>query len=559
MNATILVIAGVAVFFIGYKVYAGYIADRILRLDPRAPVPSHTMKDGIDYVPTNKFVLFGHHFATIAGAAPIIGPALGVIWGWVPAFLWVVFGSVLWGGVHDFGALVLSIRNRGTSIGEIARDMIGKKAVTAYMIIIFFVLLLVLAVFLLVISGLLIKYPESIFPVFCLMLIAMCIGVLMYRTGIGLGPASVAGIVLMALAIWWGADHPYPMPAQTVIGSAKTTWIVLLAAYAFCASVLPVWLLLQPRDYLESFKLYAGLILLYAGILITGPTVVAPAVRLHVPGAPPLWPFLFITIACGALSGFHSIVSSGTSPKQINNEKDARFVGYGAMVCEGALALVAVIACTAGFSSTEAWLGHYASWSGAAGLGDKLGAFVDGSARFIAVLGIPEKLGRTFIVLVIVSFAMTTLDSACRLGRYIISEFGEQHGIAVLKNRYAASLIMAAASYMLAVGSYGGKPAGLLLWPLFGTTNQLLAALVFATITIYLVKRKSPTWPTTIPLVLVSVTTMWAMLWSIAGYVRSGNWILFVIGSIILLTSIFLVFLAGASYRREKRLQAGQA
>jgi len=553
MNASFVCIVAFCIYFLGYKVFSKYLAEKVYKLDPEAPVPSHTMRDGVDYVPTNKFVLFGHHFASITGAAPIIGPALAVIWGWVPAFLWVVLGAVLWGGMHDFGALVLSVRNKGRSIGEIARKMIGGRAVTAYMVITFFVIVLVMAVFLLVISGLLIKYPESVFPVFFLMFIAVCIGLLIYRTNIGLAPASAVGIILMVLAIWWGANHPYPMPEQTLLGSAKSTWITLLALYGFCASVLPVWLLLQPRDYLESFNLYGGLTLVFTGIFVTGATIVAPAVRLHVPGAPPIWPFLFITIACGALSGFHSIVSSGTSPKQLNNEMDARFVGYGAMLFESILALAAVTACVAGFKSSQDWYDHYASWSSAAGLGEKLGAFVDGAAYFISGLGIPLHLGKTFIVLIIISFAMTTLDSACRLGRYIVSEFGDQHKISVLKNRYVASAIVAGLAFMLAVGSYGDKPAGLILWPLFGTTNQLLASLVFATITIYLLKRKSSALLTTIPLILVSITTVCAMIWNIKSYIQDGNWILVLIGSIILIAGFVLIFLSCSSYIRARR------
>ena len=552
MNAAIIVVAGLVVYLLGYVLYARYLGRRVLRLDGDVPLPSHTMRDGVDYLPTNKYVLFGHHFASIAGAAPIVGPALAVIWGWVPAVIWVVLGAVLLGCVHDFFALVLSVRNRARSIGEIAGEMIGKKATTAYMVIMFFVLVLVLAVFLLAISGLLIEYPEVVFPVFSLMVIAMGIGVLIYRTSVGLGPASVVGIVLMVVAIWWGADHPMPMPAQTVIGSAKSTWIVLLALYSLVASVLPVWLLLQPRDYLESFKLYAGLALLFVGIVVTGPTIVAPAVRLDVPGATPVWPFLFITIACGALSGFHSIVSSGTSSKQLSCETDATFVGYGGMIGESALALCSVIACTAGFANEGAWMAHYQSWSSAAGLGTKLTAFVDGSAGFIATLGIPVNVGKTFIALIIVAFAMTTLDSACRLGRYIVAEFGQQHRLPALSNRFLGSGICAGLAFVLAMGTYGGKPAGLLLWPLFGTTNQLLASLVFATVTIYLLKRGSPRWFISVPLVGIAITTLCAMLWNIVGYVRDGNWLLAFIGSVILMAGLVLLVLSSKTYARTE-------
>ena len=558
MNAAVVCAAALLAFFLGFRFFAKYLADKVYKLDPHAPVPSHTLKDGIDYVPTNKFVLFGHHFATIAGAAPIIGPALAVIWGWVPALLWVVLGTIAWGGAHDFGALVLSVRNRGKSIGDIARGIIGPKAMTAYMVIVFFILVLVMAVFFLVIAGLLIEYPEAVFPVFALMVIAMCTGMLIYRTGIGITRASMVGIVLMIIALWWGSEHPYPMPEKTFLGDAKTTWVFLLALYSFAASVLPVWLLLQPRDYLESFNLYGGLILVYLGIFVTAPTFVAPAVRLEVPGAPPLWPFLFITIACGALSGFHSIVSSGTSPKQLDNEVDAKFVGYGGMIGEGVLALAAVIACTAGFKSRELWLEHYGTWSAASGLGQKLSAFVDGAAYFIAHFGIPLKMCQTIIVLIIISFAMTSLDSACRLGRYIVSELGEHHKVHALTNRYCSSLIVAAIALFFALGTYGGKSAGLILWPLFGTTNQLLASLVFAILTVYLLQRKCPTWPTTVPMLLVSLTTITAMLWNIEGYIKDGNWMLTVVGGIILCAGFVLVFLSYRSYAKAWSVNAAE-
>jgi carbon starvation protein len=418
----------------------------------------------------------------------------------------------------------------------------------------FFVVVLLTAIFLRLIAGLLGKYPEVVFPAAALIVIAIGIGLLMYRTKVGLGAASVVGIALMLLSVWVGTNHPLTLPEQIVLRTPFFTWVVLLAIYGFVASVLPVWLLLQPRDYLESFKLYAGLVLLFVGVIATGPTIVAPAFRPVVEGAPPIWPFLFVTIACGALTGFHSIVASGTTSKQLANEKDAVFVGYGAMAGESFLALLAVIACTAGFSSRESWLGHYGTWGSAAGLWQKVGAFVDGSAGFISTLGIPENLGKTFMGLIIVAFALTTLDSACRLGRYILAEFGGQHRIGFLKNGYAGSAIAAGAAFLLAVmpGVKEGQSVGQLLWPMFGTTNQLLAALVFATVTIYLVKRKAPHWFISIPLVLVAVTTVCAMVWNIWGHVQKENWILTIVGGIILGAGLVLIALSCGSYGRAK-------
>ncbi|MHC4241765.1 MAG: carbon starvation CstA family protein, partial [Planctomycetota bacterium] len=296
------------------------------------------------------------------------------------------------------------------------------------------------------------------------------------------------------------------------------------------------------------------LLLLFVGNMVTGPTIVAPVIRPVVEGAPPIWPFLFVTIACGALTGFHSIVASGTTSKQLANEKDAPFVGYGAMAAESALALCAIVACTAGFSTKDSWMAHYGSWGSAAGLWQKVGAFVDGSAYFISSLGIPENLGKTFMGLIIVSFALTTLDSACRLGRYILAEFGRQRRMPFLQNGYISSAIAAGVAFILAVmpGVKTDQSIGQLLWPLFGTTNQLLAALVFATVTIYLVKRKVSHWFISVPLVFVAITTVSAMIWNIAGYIRNGNWILTIVGSIILIAGLLLIVLSCGSYMRAK-------
>lgn len=562
MNAIVIVVAGLVMYLLGYFVYARYLSKKIFKLDANAPVPSRTMEDGTDFIPTNRYVLFGHHFASIAGAAPIVGPAVAVIWGWVPALLWVVLGAVFMGCVHDMSALILSVRHNARSIGDIAGDIVGKKAITAYMVIMFFVVVLLMAIFLRLIAGLLIRYPEVVFPSAALIVIALGIGLLMYRTKIGLGPASIVGIALMLLSIWWGTGHPYALAEEGMLKSTEIQlgynamggWMILLAVYSFLASVLPVWLLLQPRDYLESFKLYAGLGLLFAGIIVTGPTIVAPPIRLVVEGAPPIWPFLFVTIACGALTGFHSLVASGTTSKQLANEKDAAFIGYGGMAAESMLALGAVIACTAGFATRDAWMTHYATWGSAAGLWEKVGAFVDGSAYFISNLGIPENLGRTFMGLIIVAFALTTLDSACRLGRYILAEFGKQHRMPFLKDGYLGAGIAASVALLLAVmpGVKEGQSVGQLLWPLFGTTNQLLAALVFATVTIYLVKRKTPHWFISIPLVFVAITTVSAMIWNIWGYVEKQNWILAAVGSVILLAGVALIALSYGSFKRAK-------
>ncbi|MFQ6120603.1 MAG: carbon starvation protein A, partial [Methanosarcinales archaeon] len=268
MNSIVLALISIIGFIVAYSLYAKFLRVKILKLDPNEKTPSHELEDGVDYVPTNKYVLFGHHFASIAGLAPIVGPALAVIWGWLPAFLWVFFGTIFIGAVHDFGALVVSLRHQGRSIGDLTEDIVGARARNLFLWVIFFLLLLVLAVFAIVIATLLVQYPESVIPVVGLMFIAALVGFLMYRVKIGLTFATLIGVILMFLLIWYGTMHPLSIGDKTILGSANQTWIILLLIYAFIASVLPVWVLLQPRDYINSFKLFAGLALMYIGLFI---------------------------------------------------------------------------------------------------------------------------------------------------------------------------------------------------------------------------------------------------------------------------------------------------
>ena len=349
MSAIVLLLLGLGGMAAGYLFYSRFIADRIYRLDPNYRTPAHEYEDGVDFVPTNRYVLWGHHFTSVAGAAPIVGPAIAVIWGWLPAFIWVVFGTIFFAGVHDSGALWASVRNRAKSVGALTGEVVGRRARTVFMIVIFLVLLMVNAVFGVVIAKLLINNPGAVVPVWGAIAVALVIGQLIYRRIIGLGVVSVVGVIALYSLIYVGPKVPIALPEQVMGLSASASWILLLFAYAAIASLLPVWMLLQPRDYINGLQLFVGLILLYGAVLIGNPTVVAPMINDNVPaGTPSLLPLLFVTIACGAISGFHGLVASGTSSKQLNKETDARFVGYFGAVGEGSLALAAIIAATAG-------------------------------------------------------------------------------------------------------------------------------------------------------------------------------------------------------------------
>jgi len=540
VNAAVLAICALALFLIGYRFYGRFLARSIFQLAEDEAVPSEELQDGVDFVPTRKGVLWGHHYTSIAGAAPIVGPAIAVIWGWVPALLWVVVGTVMMGAVHDFSALVISLRHRGSSIGEIAGSVITPRVRALFLLIISFLIWIVLAVFAFIIGTLFVSNPGAIFPINIQIVVALALGWLIYRRGVPVLIPSLVGYALLLASIFYGNAVAEALPWLAEISVSSWVWILLV--YSFVASVLPVWLLLQPRDYLNAHQLITGLALLTLGLIVLRPDVVAPAFNLSPEGAPPIIPFLFITIACGAISGFHGLVSSGTTSKQVGCMTDARAIGYGGMLGEGTLGMLAVLASTAGFASYAEWSGHYASWGAASGLGAKLDAFVSGSATFVTSLGIPMATARTFIAVMVIAFAATSLDTGARIQRLVIGELAATYGVRPLTNRYAAGALGIGAALLLALTQAGGK-GGLALWPLFGTTNQLVAGVTLLVVSIWLKRNGRPVVFTLVPMLLVAAATITAMLGEVYGYyVNFGEqWLLAVIGSLVLVCDVWIL------------------
>jgi len=547
MSPVVVMILVFSLYVVFYRFYArGVLGRRIFNLRAEADTPAHAFRDDVDYLPANKYVLFGHHFASIAGLAPMLGPAIAVIWGWLPALLWVVFGTLLVGAVHDFSALVLSIRHQGQSMGTISRDVISPRTRLLFLLVIFFLIALAMGVFVLVISGLfaapdpehvpVTAHPEAVFPTYSLMLIAMLIGYLIYRRGMPLWPLIGVGFLLMLGTTWMGLYLP-------VTGVAASTWSWTLLAYAFAASVLPVWLLLQPRDFLNSLLLYLAMFCMLTGFFIMSPDWVAPAVNMHPAGAPSMFPFLFIVIACGAVSGFHGMVASGTTAKQLDRETDAPFIGYAGMIGESLLAVLAVLATTAGaFVSREQWASFYGSWHQAAGLHQKLAVFIQGNGQFVHQLGIPLNMAEAFISVVVVAFAMTSVDTGTRLLRFNIEEIGNSIGLKVLTNRYVATFIAVAAIGFFAFFRMNGKPAGLFLWTLFGTTNQILAGLTLLTVTIYLYRKRKPILYTLLPMLLVLAATISGMVTGVVKALGKEQWTVAAVGGVIFFLAMWVLF-----------------
>ena len=563
MNSVWIVVISIAAFALAYKFYGEFIARKIFKASPNNPVPSEELRDDVDYVPTNKEVLFGHHFASIAGTGPIVGPAIAVIWGWVPALIWIILGSIFAGAVHDYAALIISTRKKGVSIGELSKEVISPRVRTLFLFVILFALWIVVAIFGMVMAVIFKMYPQAVFPVWIQIPIAIAVGWLAYKKGFNITILSVVAVVLMYLSILVGVKMPLVMPS--ILGLAPmAVWVILLFLYAYVASVLPVWSLLQPRDYVNSHQLIIGLVLIILGVFFAHPVIVAPAVQFAPEGAPPIMPFLFITIACGAISGFHALVGSGTSSKQLKNEEDIHFIGYGGMLTEGLLGVLVIVAVAAGIGmyargdsgevlkGVAAWNHHYSSWEAAQGLSAKVSAFVNGSANMLGALGIPLKYGQAIVGVLIASFAGTTLDTATRIQRYVVTELATDYNIKPLKNRYTSTAVVVIAAAALAFAESGGKGA-LLLWPLFGTSNQLLAGLVLLVATVYLVKEKHTNlWPTMLPMIFMIISASWAMVVSVIHFFETGSNLRFVIGSLLLVLEVWMIVEAIGVVRKTR-------
>ena len=574
MAVLVIALGALVVYVAAYHTYGRWLAQRVFRLDASAPVPSVALNDDRDYVPTAKTVVFGHHFTSIAGTGPIVGPAIAIMWGWVPALLWIVLGGVFIGAVHDFGALVVSLRNRGQTVGDIAGRLITPRMRFLFLGILLFGLWIVLAIFGLVIASVFKMFPEAILPVFLQIPIAVTIGLWLHRRHVGLLVPSGIALTLMYVTVWLGAGCPGATWEGGVIGQWIQTvnagmsewplwlWTAILLTYCYVASVLPVWVLLQPRDYINSLQLISSLGLVVVSIAVAALVgvggrpveIVAPTLQLAPLNAPPIWPVLFTTIACGAISGFHCLVSSGTSSKQLRCETDAQFVGYGSMLTESFLAVLVVLAVAAGIGfgwpdhpqyaglvGSELWQGVYHDWDAAKGLHPKIGAFVVGSANFLQALGLDYRVSLAIIGVLVASFAGTTLDTATRLQRYVVQELSRALAeyaptaaplVRPLRNAHGATLFAVLTAFALAIcpppgvawtAATMGK-GGLILWPLFGATNQLLAGLAFLVICFWLWRRNQPVWFILLPALFMLLIPAWAMLvqirtlWSQASY-----------------------------------------
>ncbi len=539
MNTLIFAFVLIVWLYLGYRIYGNFIEKKVVQADKERITPARELNDGIDYTPAKKVVLFGHHFSSIAGAGPILGPLLGVLYfGWLGALLWVAVGSVFLGAVHDYTSLMTSVQNKGKSLADISEKTLGRRTRVIFSLFLWLALALVIAVFAVVASRTLVSQPEIVIPTFGLVFIAMIFGSLIYKLGFNILAATMTSLLLLFVLIYIGILYPVELPAQFLGMSVQNFWFYVLIIYSLFASSLPVWFLLQPRDYISTWILFIGLAIGYLGLIFSHPSINAPAFVSFTSKGGPLWPMLFVIIACGAISGFHSIVAGGTTAKQLPDETAGKLIGYGGMVTEAVLAgLVIFIAAAALIwdpSGAENPLGFQYLMTQA---GDPIKAFATGYGKITSSLpGITLVIGSFFGMIMLNAFVLTTLDTGTRLGRFIFSELTGKK-IRLFNNRWVASAIILIFAALL--GATEGYKA---IWPVFGASNQLVAALALVVVSSYLVGIKRPTKFTLYPAYFMLCTTLAALIFQGYNFFKAESYLLGGVSVILITLALVIVY-----------------
>lgn len=515
MNSLVIVLITFILFFWAYKFYAKGL-EALWHLDPKRATPAYSKYDSVDYIPArNWLVLFGHHFSSIAGAGPIIGPVIAVmLWGWLPALLWVILGSIFIGGVHDFGSLITSVKEGGSSVADIAAGAISKRAKILLSLFVWLALILVIAVFAYLCADTFVKEPKIVLPSLGLIPVAMVVGFLLYSLRTNIALTTILGLVALVGLMFWGNLVP--------INAGIKIWITVLLIYCYFASVLPVNILLQPRDYLSSFLLFFGIGVGYIGILFTHPNISMPAYNKWSTAEGSLWPMLFVTVACGAVSGFHALIASGTSSKQIANERHAKRIGYGGMVAEGLVAALAIVAVGILFKSGD-------NFNAALKTLTPMGIFAKGYG--IISKNLLGDYGPFIAITILNAFILTTLDTATRISRYLTEElFG-------LKNRYLSTLFIIILSAALAFSGKWQK-----IWPVFGASNQLVASLALFVLSCWLLARGKSIKFTIVPAFFMLITAITALISGLTKYIINKDIVLSIITILLIVLAGFMVW-----------------
>ncbi len=516
LTIAILLFACLFLYFIGYRFYAGRLDSELIHPDVKRVTPALEQNDGIDYVPSKPLVLFGHNFASIAGAGPVIGPIIAMHhFGWAITLVWILLGNVFIGAVHDYLTLMVSVRNRGSSIADIAESTMGYRAKAVFAIFLVLAMLLVIAVFGVVAAKTLIAQPEMVFPTFAIIPVSVILGWCIYKKNFNLKMASLIAVLAVILNIYIGFQIPLSLPEEGVMGfSPLIFWFVVLMIYAGIASILPVQILLQPRDYLSTYILFGSMALAILGLLWVGPDLNTPAWRGAMSeGQGPVWPMLFVLVACGAVSGFHSLVAGGTTSKQLANEMQGKIISYGGMLTEGVVAVVTVLLVGGGLY----WVAPQGGGIDMTQLGFRetlqsggwILAFGNGFGNIVHQMlpFLSFTFASMIAVLALNTFVLTTLDTAVRITRFLVQEsLGDK--VFVFKNKYVVTVTVVFAAYLI-----GATDGWQKIWPIFGATNQLIAAVALFVVATWLMAVKKPTQYVLYPAIFMVITTIGALGW----------------------------------------------
>lgn len=588
MNGAVLLLIATACFLVGYFVYSRFVG-RLLGTDAARPTPAVSMKDGVDYVPAHPMVLFGHHFAAIAGAGPIVGPVLAAEFGWASVALWVVLGCIFIGAAHDMIALFLSVRHKGESIGSVIGDILGRPGRLLFLLFSWSALVLVVAEFTRQVAVTFVQDPSIATASLLFIGEAILFGICVYRLKMNVLVASLIFVPIMFAFVWLGGLLPIdllkchgftaaeytaalasgaPIPANLAAAaqSVQTVWTLVLLAYCFLASTLPVWLLLQPRDYLNAYLLYAMMILGFLGVVVAHPTLQTAAFTgFSAVGRSGhleyLFPFLFVTVACGACSGFHALVASGTTAKQLDNEKSIRPVAYGGMLLEGVLAVIALVGVAGSFASQ-------ADYVKTIQVTEPVNVFASTIAGFVQKMGFPAETARSFMLLSVSAFLLTSVDAGTRLARFSWQEFVAAAAPAangtdaakrgwlyrVCHNMYVGTGVVIVLVCALLLGN---PKAAKSLWTIFASANQLLAALTLLTATLWFVRNKKPCWITLVPMCFMMTVSTYALIALFRTSLTGGNWtVVGATGFLILVAIALILFSLSYVYTRFVRKEA---
>lgn len=563
MLSVIVILVGIILYAIAYWGYIKWFDKNVIMSDPKRETPAHTYMDGVEFFPTNKYILFGFQWKSIAALGPVVGPIVALQWGWLPGLLWILFGTIFIGWIHDYGSLMVSARSEGASFGPITYELISPRARTILLWYILWYVILLLSSFTNIVAGLFQKFSVSPIPVLIVTLVGVLAGYMTYKIKASIVYTTIIAVIIMFLGIWVGIAQPLvapfppspPPPAPpTPFPNALDFWMFITLLFCFLGAVLPIWVFIQPINYLSFYLVYAGIIGVIIGAFVGAPNYQQPVTTVFfdpkLTPAGPLWPMMFVTVACGAISGWHSLIASSVSSKQLDTEPDARFIGGGAMLAEGVLSLAALTA-VAILTPAEAV---------AAGL--PADRFVMGASRILGYLGIPVSVGNAFMSVMLIILAITIMHIGLRITRLVLSDLAGPRFGGMFKNMYVSAIIVCVIVYLI-TSSHVGAPF-YHIWPTFGGANQLMAGLALMIVSLWLLKERRPTTYTMIPMLFMLITTLSALIYlsysGITGYLadptKVGGLIAAAVNVFLLILGLFMCYEGAKAFKRLRTAKA---